>query len=147
MIKELILAIILGALLGLGIMGGYLTANKKIIFKKSSTTEISPTPATSDEITPTPETNSNKQLTIDSPEDNSIVSVSKINITGITVPNSIIIITTSSNSFNNKSDESGKFDIPIELESGANFIKVTSIDSEDNQTEIPLIITYSTAKI
>lgn len=147
MIKELILAIILGALLGLGIMGGYLTANKKIIFKKPSATEISPTPEINQEITPTPTVGSNDQLTIDSPENNSIVSVSKINITGITTPNSIIIITTSSDSFNDKSDENGKFNIPIELESGANLVKVTTIDSNDNQTDITLTITYSTAEI
>jgi len=148
MIKELILAIILGAFLGLGVMGGYLTLNKKNVAQKTPTVEISPTPISDNivSITPTPQKTSNDQITIDSPENNSVISVSKTDFTGITKPNSTIIITTASNSFNGKSDNTGKFDISVDLDSGVNLIKVTAIDPNDNQTEIPLMVTYSTAK-
>jgi len=147
MIKELFLAIILGAILGLGVMGSYLALNKKVNTNQNKTAEI--TPIISDtpiSITPTVN-NSNDQLTIDSPENETVVSVSKVNFTGITKPNSNLIITTSTKSFTGKSDNSGKFNLAVDLESGVNLIKVTSIDPNDNQTEILTTITYSTAKI
>jgi len=146
MIKELLLAIVLGALLGFGVMGSYLAIHKKTTNNQPKTVEVSPTPFIENSISS--ENNlKNETLNIDTPEDNAVVSVSKIDFSGTTKPNSNIIITTLSKSFNTIASEEGKFSLSIDLESGTNFVKITSVDPDGNQTDISKIITYSTAKI
>lgn len=151
MIKELFLAITLGALLGFGITGGFLALNKN----KPASTSVTPTPTIYDlqsTISPTPtpspeETITSSQLIIDSPEDGSIVSSSKLKITGSSDPKDTIIITTPVKVYNLSSDDSGLFETTIDLESGANLVKITAIDANDNQSDAQILVTYSTAKL
>jgi len=149
MIKELFLAIALGALLGFGITGGYLALHPKNPPQNNTATVIVE-PTVIPTITGTnSQTNStpSSQLSITSPEDNLLVSTAKINITGTTTANSHIIINSQSQTFIGQSDTSGNFNISITLDSGLNIIKISSIDSTDNQLDTQLNITYSTAKI
>ena len=152
MIKELFLAIALGSILGFGITGAYFALNKNKNLSQSST-QISPTPTIVDiqmstKITTTPSLSQTKTSTIiTSPENNAVISNSKINIKGDTKANNLIIISTPTKTFNGKANSNGVFNIDIELDSGMNLIKINSIDSEDNQEEIELNLTYSTAKI
>jgi hypothetical protein len=147
MIKELFLAIALGALLGFGITGGYLALNQKSTSKNTPATITEPTviPTISSNTAPT--TAPSSQLSISSPEDNLLVSTSKLNIIGTTIANSHIVITTASKTFLGQSDNQGNFNIPIDLDSGLNIIKISSIDSTDSQLDSQLNITYSTTKI
>ncbi|MEI8068131.1 MAG: hypothetical protein WCG91_04280 [Candidatus Shapirobacteria bacterium] len=145
MIKELFLAIILGSLLGFGVTGGFFALQKN---KTPSVNIDKITPTISipaDKVTPTA-TTQKTNLNITSPENNSVVTTSKIEIKGSTTANSNVIITTLTNSYTTKSDASGAFSTTIDLDSGANQINLTSIDPDDNQIESQLIITYSTAK-
>lgn len=151
MIKELFLAIVIGAVLGLGVTGGYLTLSKKNEPENKEKVVISePTLAPTIAIT---NNNSNDNLKkadsieINSPEDNSLLSTEKTDIVGITTPNSNVIIATTSNTFIGQSNDSGKFSIPIKLESGLNILKISSIETNGNQKDTQINITYSTAKI
>jgi hypothetical protein len=147
MFKELFLAIILGALLGFGITGGYLAIDKKNNPNKNQTVMVSPTPITDDTTTNVVE-KKDEGLTLDSLEDLDVVSKENLEITGTTTTaNSTIIATLGENIINNKSDKNGKFSLEIELESGLNVIKLTVIDPNNNQFEKTLNITYSTATI
>jgi uncharacterized protein (UPF0333 family) len=150
MVKELFLAIFLGALLGFGITGGFFALNKNKN-TTSAATQITPTISVSneDKIKPTPtiDQNSSGKLTISTPVNNTIVSTSNITVTGITAPQSIVVITTPLKSYTTTAGAAGSFDVDIQLEGGANQIQVTAIDSQDEQTEVLLNITYSTAKI
>lgn len=149
MIKEYLLAIILGTFLGLGITGSYFAYHQNNI--KSNATEISPTPADSQmstQISVTPSVAEKKSsINITSPEDNTVLSTPKINIKGDAKPNSLIIISTPSQTFNDKANSNGVFSVSVELDIGVNLIKIDSIDSEDNQDETKLTLIYSTAKI
>jgi hypothetical protein len=147
MIKELFLAIALGALLGFGITGGYLALNQKNTSKNTPATITEPTviPTISNTVTPT--TTPSSQLSISSPEDNLLVSTSKLNIIGTTIANSHIVITTATKTFLGQSDAQGNFNVSIDLDSGLNIIKISSIDSTDSQLDSQLNITYSTTKI
>jgi len=152
MIKELFLAIALGALLGFGITGGYLALHQKSTPKNNSSTIVEPTVIPTISTTANPDTSQNNSastnpLSITSPEDNLLVSTAKINITGTTTANSRIIINTTSETYLGQSDSQGNFSIPIVLDSGLNIIKISSIDSADNQLDNQLNITYSTTKI
>lgn len=155
MIKEFLVAITMGLLLGFGLTGGYFAFNKS----KNTTTSPNPTPTISDitdtgEITgsATPTTGdtqstSSHQITIDSPINNSIVNTAKVTIKGSTSAKSTIIITTPVKIINSSADNAGNFSIEIDLESGANNITIDSINEADNQAQTKLLITYSTAKI
>ena len=151
MFKELILAIIIGAILGLGITGGYMTMQHKSEPPKEKPIITEPTliPTNADAnspktqtVTPVPEA-----ITINSPEPNTLVASDKLSISGIAPKNSNIIIVTPSNSFMGKSDDNGKFQIAITLDSGLNIVKITAIDQENIQKDTSINITYSTAKI
>jgi len=148
MIKELFLAIIIGAILGFGVTGGYLTLHEKTQPQKpviiTQPTTI-PTPIT--QLSTNETDNSTNNLNITSPENNLLVSDSSLNIIGNTTSNSQIIINTATESFSGQSDQEGLFDIPIKLDAGLNIIKISAIDSLGNQLDTEVNITYSTAKI
>lgn len=153
MIKELFLAIALGSILGFGITGAFFALNKNKTTTKQNSVEISPTPTITDiqmstQITTTPGlSQTDTSINITSPENNAVLSNSKISIKGDSKPNSLIIISTQTKTFSGKSNANGVFSISIELESGINLIKINSIDPEDNQDQIEINLTYSTAKI
>ncbi len=152
MIKEFVLTIILGAVLGFGITGSYIVIHKNGQQTISATNiQTSPTPIISEtiiETTPTPtSTITNPNLTITAPENNSILSTETTSIKGTAKNNSSIIISTNSQTFTGQANSNGIFSINITLNSGANLVKITAIDSDDNQTETELLLTYSTTKI
>lgn len=152
MIKELFLAIALGAILGFGITGAFFALHKnKTPQKIDETIQVSPTPTITDlqmstETSPTTTPKENS-INITAPENNSVVSNSKVTIKGDSKPNSVIIISTPAKTFNGKANANGVFSITIELESGINLIKISSFDTEDNQEQTEISLTYSTAKI
>ena len=148
MIKELFITIILGAILGFGATGAFLTFNKGNT--KSNVTTISPIPTDtqmSTQVSVTPTSEKKSPINITSPENDSVLSTSKTNIKGNTKPNSLIIISTPSKTFSDKSNSNGVFNISVELDSGINPIKISSIDQDDNQDETEITLTYSTTKI
>ena len=150
MIKELFLAIVIGAVLGLGVTGGYLTLNKKNEPEKKENVIISePTLAPTVAVSASSDNNPKKtdSIKINSPEDNSLLATEKTDISGVTTPNSNIIIATASNTFIGQSSDSGKFSVSIKLDSGLNIVKVSSIEANGNQKDTQINITYSTAKI
>lgn len=154
MIKELFLAIFLGALLGFGVTGGVVAIKNSQTAKPTDSTTISPTPVISGTTSVIPEptgssdtldTNSH-QITIDSPENESVVTNSQITLKGSTTPQSHLVITTPSKTYLAVADNAGNFSLDIEIDSGANQIQINSIDPNDNQATTQIIITYSTAK-
>ena len=152
MFKELVLAITLGAILGFGVTGAFFALNKNKTIAKNQTVQLTPTPTTdtqmSTQISTTPSiTPVQSAINITSPEKDSVLSNSKISIKGDSKPNSLIVISTPSKTFSGKANGNGVFNISIELDSGVNLIKISSIDSQDNQDQIEISLTYSTAKI
>jgi hypothetical protein len=151
MLKELFLAIVLGALLGFGITGGYLAINKKNSQNNNSDTIVTPTVKPDQEISTLENITTTKKeegLTINSIDDMDIVSKEILEINGITnTPNNTIIAISGDQIINSTSDQEGKFSFQIKLISGLNNIKITAIDSNNNQFEKELNITYSTATI
>lgn len=152
MMKELFLAIALGALLGFGITGSFLSLNKnKSNNPTTNQVNLSPTPINSSTEIPTPTlvaSKENNSLAIETPENESIVSNSKLNIKGTAYPNSLIIIKDGSKIYNTNTNSEGDFDVEINLESGANSIQITAVDDKNDLTsETELLVTYSTAKI
>lgn len=151
MIKELFLAIVIGAILGFGLTGGYLTFRQKNQTPKIATISqptIIPTPTTTTVVTTVNNQEVvDKKITIISPEDNLLIFKDSLNIKGNTSKNSQIIINTSTQNFSGQSDQNGIFDIPITLDGGLNIIKISAIDSQGNQVDTEINVTFSTTKI
>jgi len=149
MIKEFVLTIILGAVLGFGITGSYLVVHKNNNESISANnSQLSPTPVISETVAQTtPTVTETSNLTITAPENNTVLSTDTTSIKGTAKSNSSIIISSSTQTFTGQANANGIFSININLASGANLVKITAIDSEDNQTETELLLTYSTAKI
>lgn len=142
--KEVILAITIGFVLGLVITFGIWVANKSL--KQANSTTITPTPTSptvSLGTSPIPTSQvTNNQLTITSPDDESIVAVNTVTLTGKTMPNSSVAILYEDGQTFVTSDAEGKFSVEIPLVGGYNEITATSEDSSQTIT-----VTYSTAKI
>lgn len=151
MIKELILAVTLGALLGFGLTGGYLAVKKNGADKSapaaSPTASVSGAPQAAATITPAPNSDQSKnQITLDSPENESVVSNSQITVKGSTNQSSYVVISTPIKTYFVTADNSGNFTQSVEIESGINQIQIDSIDLQDNQATLQIMVTYSTAK-
>jgi hypothetical protein len=153
MIKELFLAITLGSILGFGVTGAFFAINKNKASNNQSTIEVSPTPTITEiqmstEVSPVPSVSqTNSSIKVTSPENNSVIANSKVTIKGESKANTLILISTPTKTFNGKTNSNGIFSIDVNLDTGINLIKINNIDSEDNQEEIELNLTYSTAKI
>lgn len=147
MIKDLLVAISLGAVLGFGVTGGFFILNKSNQNKidSSSTPIVSVIP---DQPTPIPTSSPviNENLNIDLPLDESVLSTPKTTLKGTSKPDSFIIIKTPIKTYTLTASKSGAFSSEIDLETGINLIKISAIDADDNQYDTQLFVTYSTSK-
>lgn len=147
MIKEIIIALVLGALLGFGATGSFY-AFKKQQNGDSPKQIATPTPLNdeipSTETTPEPE---QAKLKIISPQNESITDQKQTDLKISTIADSFLIISTPLKDFNIKVDETGLVEQSINLEPGVNVIKISAIDPDLNQYQQELILTYSTADI
>lgn len=154
MIKELVLTIILGVIFGFGLTGGFITLkkNNKFLSSTNNPPQVQNTPTLSIQNTtttpmPTQSTEISQQINIDTPENESIVNNSTLTLRGSTNPKSIVVIKTPIKTYTARADENGQFFLDIELETGANLVKISSFDSQDNEARLELLVTYSTSKI
>lgn len=150
--KEFVVAVFLGLTVGLLVVVGMLVARQA--FEKHQakpetaggespliSTSVTSTAPTSP--TPTP---SKHLITIDQPENNSVVSVNELTISGKTTPKSTIAIASEKNEYFTESDEAGLFSQKIELINGVNEIKMSSLSPNEEQAEIALTVVYTTAE-
>jgi Glucodextranase, domain B len=153
MIKELLLAVVLGALLGFGITGGVVALKNSRNATSVPIAVAQPTVSAATSPAPQPSENPNQsvgtsshQITIESPQNYAIVTNSKVTIKGSTSPGSQLVISTPSQTYFATADNAGNFNTDIEVDAGVNQIQIDSIDSQDDQATTQLIITYSTTK-
>lgn len=141
--KEVVIAIILGFLVGIFIAYGIYTANKAV--KETETIK----PISRDEAisSSAPEASPTLTLIVDEPEENSVISDKTATISGQTEPNTPVAILAENQEELVLSDGSGIFSSLVSLVSGLNEIKVIIIDKNGNQTEKTVQIIYSTAEV
>lgn len=142
--KEVLLAIGVGFGLGLVITFGIWTANKSLKQAKIMPTPSpisTPIPNVADKVT-------NNQLTITSPEDESISNVATITVSGTTSPKAVVSIVFEEDEVIVEADDKGAFSSKIDLIGGYNTIIVTSTDPvTGTETTETRIVTYTTTKI
>lgn len=149
--KEFVVAIFLGLIVGLLIVVGMVIARQAFENQQAgsegtvneslavSTSLSTASPAAA----PTPQKHS---VTIDQPEDNSVVSSNELMVSGKTAPLSTVAIAGEKNEYFTSADEAGLFSQKIELITGVNEIKIASLTPNEEQAEITLTIVYTTAE-
>ncbi|PIU32986.1 hypothetical protein COY29_01255 [Candidatus Woesebacteria bacterium CG_4_10_14_0_2_um_filter_39_14] len=143
--KEILIAIIIGFILGLVITFGIWTANKSLQENsKTQKTEVSETQPVVTEISPE---EGQIPLIISSPENNALVNQEKIEIIGQTTAQATVIILYEEGEEVFQADEKGEFSQEITLVGGANEIKITAFDAEGNEANKNLNLVYSSVEI
>ena len=143
MLKGFILAIIFGSIVGFGVSNILVTVNpQKIITGIPTPTPIS----TSNSIVTTPVI-STPSLTIEYPQNESIVETANITLKGNTAGSSFVLISTANDSYQTVADNSGSFLVNLSLNLGVNLLNIKSISPDDIENSLELLVTYSTAKL
>jgi hypothetical protein len=134
--KEVVIAILLGLCLGLIVTFGVWTANQAAKDRKTRQTveviQTSPTPA------------AHIQLSINSPQNNLVLTTDKVKVNGQAQPGSVIVLSSDENDVFTQADEGGFFSTTFPLVKGSNDITITSIDSNNQTQEKKLTIVYTT---
>jgi len=152
MIKELSLAVIFGLLIGFGLTGTFFYVKQSSSQKpKAGPSIVIPTIATespvNSKLSPTSSPSSSPNLEITFPQNNDIISTSKTTLKGLSSPNNLIVITTPLKNYHLSTDTQGEFSQSIDLEGGLNVINITSIDQNDQESHIEILLTFSTSKL
>ncbi len=142
--KEILIAILIGFILGLIITFGIWTANKSL---KTTLQEAKPAPEETGVSVVKEDQEEKLLLKISDPENNSISDKEKITILGETFPLAIVSVIYQEGEEITEADEEGKFEVEISLVGGANEIQISVYDDQSNEASKILNIIYSTAKI
>ena len=130
--KEVIFAVLAGAILGLVVAFGVYRANSAL---KPATTSQTP------ENTPEPKVN--VELSIVKPVALSVVTSPTLSVSGITLANATLAISGETKSYILEADASGAFSQSVALEGGLNEIKVFSFDKDGGSREKSVLVIYS----
>ncbi len=98
-------------------------------------------------LSPTSNPSKNKSnifLTIETPRDEEVVGIKTITITGKTLPDAVIVISTQSNDYVITPAITGSFSTTAVLEDGANNIEITAISKAGEEITVVRTITVST---
>lgn len=114
----------------------YFYQSTKIVSPNSiRTIKLAPTPTPS--AMPLP-------LAIDSPVDESVTSNPTMTISGTTVPNATVMINTATKDQVIPASSTGTFSTTMTLNDNENRIIITAIDSNGNESQKTITVTYST---
>jgi len=144
MTKELVIAICLGAIIGVGITLGL---NQYKTFTRNQNNLPTPT-LTSQDITPQVTLLQNHiehQLSITSPDNSTVVDSDSITIKGTTTAQSQVVINLATDTLFLEADTDGNFSQEVELDAGSNIIQISSFSPTEEEASTTILITYSTA--
>jgi hypothetical protein len=134
--KELIWVVIIGISFGLIIAFGVWRINASLNGSKPGPVQATPAAQNPGE---------ELKVTLNTPENDDVVTVSPLSVSGITKPLVWIIVSGESGDYILQSDENGIFSQNVDLTPGVNQIKITALDSTDSQTLQKVLVVYSSA--
>jgi hypothetical protein len=132
--KELIWAAGIGIFFGLVIAFGAWRINSSL---KTKTAIPTPTPNSQNITT--------ASITLDKPENDDVVTVTPVTVSGITKPLTWLVFSGEKGDYIVQSDETGVFSQDVDLAAGTNQIEVTSLDNQGNQAAQKIIVVYSSS--
>ncbi|MFH2019629.1 MAG: hypothetical protein ABII80_03395 [bacterium] len=142
--KEITVAVIIGLIIGLLVVGGILRARSAINNMKTpgddtKTPTSSQTPASN-------EGNGELFLSLIT-EDNQVVNTPTITVTGKTLPTTYVVLNSEKGDFIIVPNDLGTFSQEVTLVKGANTIVVTVYEENGNKKEQTLTTVYTSAEI
>jgi len=143
--KEILVAIVIGFILGLVITFGIWTANNSL--KQGVNTQTKEITENEKTATPAPSQEEKLSLEITSPSNNALVNQEKLEISGKTAPQATIAIVYEEGEKIAEADEKGNFSVEITLVGGSNEIGISAFDDQGNEASKTLNLVYSTAEI
>lgn len=132
--KEVIYALIAGAFMGVIIAFGVWRANSAFKPNGAKSPEYSPS------ITPPPQFG----ITVAKPDNLSVISSNPVEISGITIPDSWVVISLDENDYIFKSSKDGTFNQEVNLSGGVNQLQVAALGPTGEVSSDKLILVYST---
>lgn len=132
--KEILWAIIAGIIFGLVVAYGAYRINTKI---KDQKIISSPTPKS--------QISNEFKITLNQPENEDVVTESKITIEGITKPQSFIIVSGENEDYITQTGNNGVFQKEINLVAGVNTIRITAYDTSGGQSVEKVLVVYSSS--
>lgn len=96
------------------------------------------------QISPSPKPKSNNFITVENPKDETVFNNNTINISGKTIPNSTIIISTENNDLVVTPASNGDFTLNNVIGSGTNIIQITAVFPNGEEQKVIRTVTYST---
>lgn len=139
--KEIIFAILAGAIFGLVIAFGIWKANSSMKSKNESEKEVVDVTDMNNGTTMTGDFG----ITLIKPESNTVVSTSSTIVSGITKPDVWLVISAEEDDYIIKTGDDGSFEEEVELIAGANEIMVTAIEEGTNESVYDkFLVVYST---
>lgn len=132
--KEILFAILAGVTFGLIIAFGVWRANVALRPNGVSTTAPEDTPET---------TQADFRITVAKPQDYQVIITSPAILTGISKPNVWIVVSAEEEDYVAKTDESGEFEIKVDVVGGVNEIIITAFDNDGTEAQEKLTLIYS----
>lgn len=135
--KEILFAILAGVVVGVVIAFGVWRANRALKVKDNevSSTEIAP------DLVPQQQ---EFGITLARPEAFDVITQTPVTLSGITKPKLWVAVSGEDEDYITKSDESGAFEINVELAGGVNQILIVAFDDNGNSIKESLTVVYST---
>lgn len=138
--KEVLVAVVLGVIVGLVITFGIYTANTALQ-RRSRQINATPSP------TPTVENTKQSSIIIYSPEHDTLTDKDTIQLSGLTTPNAVVVIFVNDTSLVTTADPKGNFSADLSLVGGSNVITVVATDETGKQNREQRSVVYSTANL
>lgn len=137
--KEILIATIAGVIFGLIIAFGIWRTNSALK-TNSSGAETSNSSTQNGEKTEAQEL----KISIASPQENDVVWENPVKISGITKPQSLVVVSTESEDYVLTSSDSGEFEQEVELQAGVNQILISAQGKDSATCKKDLTLVYST---
>jgi hypothetical protein len=133
--KEVLIAIFVGLSMGMIITFGVYRVKSSI----NETPAVNLEEELSEENVPATPT----LLALHSPEDGTVQTEKELTVTGTTIPNSFVVLFINDTDLISNTDESGNFSFKIELEDGANIIRVHVLNESGETTVVERLVVVS----
>lgn len=131
--KEIVYAIVFGGILGLIVAFGIWRVNFA----------LSPTQKLSDEVKSSPTPRPEFIISLAKPEVNDVITVSPMEITGITKANAMVAVSGEESDYVTNAAGDGTFSESVNLVGGVNQILLTAFDEIGNPTQNKLLVVFS----
>ncbi len=140
--KEITIAIVIGLLVGLVVVGG-------IIRARTALSNITPPEVSFNKkkAKPSPEPDTQDPFLTHTTEDNQVLSEDSLTLVGTTLADTYIVILGEKSEYIIVPSDTGHFSQDVALVTGANTITITSYETDGNSQEQTLNIVYTTAEI